>query len=191
MAHAGDVLEHPVTGERIQWRQVADDTAGGVLQADIWIKPGGFIAAAHIHPEQDEHFEILAGTATFLLDGSERSAEVGASFTVPAGHPHNWWNSGTDEVHAVVEFRPALRTEVFFETFFGLAKAGKVNAKGLPNLLQMAVILRAFAPEIRLAKPPRAVQTLAFAPLAFIGRLLGYRASYPAYSSKELGAWGT
>ncbi len=85
--------------------------------------------------------------------------------------------------------RPALRTEVFFETFFGLAQDGKVTRKGLPHLLQMAVILREFEPEMRLAQPPSGVQRALFAPLAVLGRLLGYRASYARYSSKPLEAW--
>lgn len=189
MAHAGDILEHPITGERLRWRQVAADTDGRLLQADIWMRPGGFVAAAHVHPLQEEKFEVIAGTAAFVLDGKESTASAGEIVTVPAGHPHVWWNFGDDEVHVLVELRPALRTEVFFETFFGLARDGKVTSKGLPHLLQLAVIIRAFRPEIRLATPPPAVQTALFAPLALIGRLLGRRPSYRAYSSRPLESW--
>ena len=189
MAHTGQIITHPVTGERLQWRQVAADTDGELLQGDLWLRPGGFIAAEHVHPLQEERFEILAGTVAFSLDGAQTVLGPGSTMTVPAGHPHVWWNSGDDEVHVVAEFRPALRTEVFFETFFGLAQDGKVTSKGLPHLLQMAVILRAFAPEMRLAKPPRAIQTAIFAPLALIGRLLGYRPSYDTYSAKPLEEW--
>jgi hypothetical protein len=64
---------------------------------------------------------------------------------VPAGTPHAWGNPGEEEVHLIVELRPALRTE----TFGGLAKEGKVSPKnGLPNLLQMAIILREYEDEI-------------------------------------------
>ena len=189
MAHAGEVLEHPVTGERLRWRQVAADTDGRLLQADVWMRPGGFVAAPHVHPLQEEKFEVVAGTATFVIDGTESTAGAGGTTTVPAGHPHVWWNSGDDEVHVLVELRPALRTEVFFETFFGLARDGKVNSKGLPSLLQLAVIMRAFRPEIRLAKPSAAVQTALFAPLAIIGRLFGRRASYKTYSPRPLDRW--
>ncbi|MBB3035715.1 cupin domain-containing protein [Hoyosella altamirensis] len=191
MAHAGGTLTHPVTGERLKWRQVATDTDGELLQADMWVRPGGFVAAAHIHPQQEERFEVLTGTAAFMLDGVKSTATAGQSVTVPAGHPHVWWNGGDDEVHVLVELRPALRTEVFFETFFGLAQDGKITQKGLPHLLQMAVILRAFAPEIRLAQPPSRVQAMLFAPLAALGRALGRRASYSKYSSKPLPMWET
>lgn len=191
MAHAGEILEHPVTGERLRWRQVASDTDGQLLQVDVWMRPGGFVAAPHVHPHQEERFEIIAGTASFVIDGAESTIGAGATATVPAGHPHTWWNSGDDEVHVLVELRPALRTEVFFETFFGLASDGKVTSRGLPHLMQLAVIMTAFRPEIRLAQPSRAVQNAVFAPLAIVGRLFGRRASYDTYSAKPLETWVT
>jgi len=77
--------------------------------------------------------------------------------------------------------RPALRTEAFFETVFGFARDGKTNETGIPNLLQAAVIVRSYADEFRLAKPPWPAQRALFVVLALIGELLGYRAHYPEY----------
>ena len=74
---------------------------------------------------------------------------------------------------------PALRFETFLETFFGLAVDGKTNEKGLPNPLQLAVLMRAYRDEVRLARPSPAVQALLFGPLAVLGRSIGYRSSYP------------
>jgi hypothetical protein len=48
----------------------------------------------------------------------------------------------------------------------------------LPNLLQLAVLLRAYRNELILARPPPLVQTVLFGLLASIGRLLGYKAEY-------------
>ena len=80
----------------------------------------------------------------------------------------------------------ALRMEEWFETFFGLQRDGKVNAKsGLPNLLQWAVISREYEDEIYLAWPPLLVQRVRFGLLATIGKLVGYKARYPAYSGSE------
>jgi hypothetical protein len=75
--------------------------------------------------------------------------------------------------------RPALKTEAFFETIWGLAKDGKVNDKGVPTLLRVALIAREYEDVFRLASPPWAVQRLLFGSLAPIGILLGYRAEYP------------
>ena len=62
MAKSGEVLEHPVTGERLIWRKVAGETQGQILQGDLFAKPGGHVAAAHVHPNQEERFEVLSGT---------------------------------------------------------------------------------------------------------------------------------
>jgi len=44
----------------------------------------------------------------------------------------------------VVEYRPALRTEVLFETLFGLGRDGKTDEEGSPRLLQGAVMLKEY-----------------------------------------------
>jgi hypothetical protein len=54
--------------------------------------------------------------------------------------------------------------------------------KGNPNPLQLAVIGREFAEEGRATRPPAAVQRIVLPPLAVLGRLLGYRGTYPQYS---------
>ena len=186
MAKPGDVLEHPVTREKIVVRKAAHDTNGELYQGDLYLQPGGFVAAEHIHPLQDEHFEVISGVLRGRVAGKESTSGPGEKVVVPAGTPHVWWNSGDDELHVLVEFRPALSIENFFETYFGLAQDGKVSPKtGLPNPVQMAVVMRAHRKELILARPPRLVQTLLFGLLAPIGRLIGYKAEYAYPHSKE------
>lgn len=50
----------------------------------------------------------------------------------------------------------------------------------MPNLLMMAPV--ALAGEVFLPKIPIPVQRVIFGALAFLGRFLGYRPSYPRYS---------
>ena len=133
MAKSGDVFQHPVTGERVVWRKVAGDTKGALLQGDLFVQPTGFVAAEHVHPNQEERFEVLAGTLRLRIDGKEYTLQVGEVAVVPPGRPHVWWNVGAEEAHVLGEFRPALRTEMFLETFFGLATDGKGNQKGCPT----------------------------------------------------------
>jgi quercetin dioxygenase-like cupin family protein len=186
MARSGDVLEHPVTGERVVWRKAARDTNGEFLRGDLYAGPGGFVAAEHVHPKQEERFEVLAGVLGLRIDGHERILQAGQIAVVPPGRPHVWWNAGDGEAHVLGEFRPALRTEMFFETFFGLARDGKTNRKGLPNPVRLAVLMREYEDELRLARPPFLVQKALFWPLAALGRLLDYRGWYPRYSSEPL-----
>lgn len=186
MAKSGDVLQHPVTGEKVIWRKVAADTQGQLLQGDLYAEPGGFVAAAHVHPNQEERFEVVSGRLRIRIDGEERLLSPGDVAVIPPGRPHVWWNAGEEVVHVVGEFRPALRTEMFFETFFGLATDGKTNRKGLPNPLRLAVLMREYEDELQLARPPLRAQKVLFGPLAAVGRLLGYRGWYPKYSTDPL-----
>jgi quercetin dioxygenase-like cupin family protein len=186
VARAGDVLEHPRTGETIVWLKVAGDTGGRMLEADMFARPGGHPAAAHVHPHQEERFRIVHGTVRLEVDGTERILGAGETASVPPGCAHTWANVGDEEACVRVEITPALRTEMFFETFFGLAKDGRTNDKGLPNPLSTAVILREYDDEIRLARPPAVVQRVVSTPLALVGRTLGYRGWYPRYTSEPL-----
>jgi mannose-6-phosphate isomerase-like protein (cupin superfamily) len=187
VANRGDVVEHPVTGERITFLETAEETNGEYALLELHVKPHGFVAAPHVHPRLQETFEIRKGSITFVIDGQEREVGPGEGASVPKGAPHAWWNSSDEEGVAVVEFRPALKAEEFFETFFGLAQDGKVSPKtGLPNLLWLAVIFGSYHGFAHITRPPLAVQRAIFTPLAAVAGLLGYRVPYPyPYSSNS------
>jgi hypothetical protein len=53
-----------------------------------------------------------------------------------------------------------------------------------PEARALALLIHDYEDELYLASPPLLVQRAMFGPLAFIGRLLGYRAEYP-YSGAE------
>ncbi len=179
MLKRGDVIENPITGEKMEFLQTSEDTDGSLLQLILTVKPNGFVAAAHIHPIQEERFMVKAGTLRFKTDDSESLLGNGREASIPRGTPHVWWNGGADELKAVVEFRPALQTEDLYSTLFALASAGKTNRMGVPNLLQIAVMNRKYQYEIYLAKPSIAVQKIFFRSIAWIGLLLGYKADFP------------
>jgi quercetin dioxygenase-like cupin family protein len=180
MAKSGDIIVHPVTGEKIIFRKTTSETGGELFQGELIVQPHGFVAAAHIHPKQEERFEVLAGSIKFRINGIESELHKGQTATVAPGAPHLWWNGSDLEARVLVNLRPALRSEEFFETFFGLAQDGKVDQKtGLPNPLVLALIMREFRNEICLAKPPVAVQRVLFGVLGSVGRLRGYQGVYP------------
>jgi len=66
-------------------------------------------------------------------------------------------------------------------TIQGLAKAGHFNAKGLPNLLQLGVLIETTMPATYLAGPPIALQRALFVTLGWMGRIAGYKTAYPEY----------
>jgi quercetin dioxygenase-like cupin family protein len=178
MIHAGDTIRNPVTGERIVFHQTSRETNGEAVVFETFVQPNGFVAAAHVHPKQEERFEIVAGTLGLNVGGEEIVTGPGETLTIPAGTPHRFWNAGDDEVRFRCEVRPALEFEQLLETMFALAADGKTNEKGMPNLLRLAVIARAHFDVVRLPFPPAFLQRLGLALGAPMGRLLGYRPTY-------------
>jgi quercetin dioxygenase-like cupin family protein len=178
MIRAGDAIENPVTGERIVFHKTSRETNGEAVVIEAFVKPTGFVAAAHVHPHQDERFEVLRGTVGFRSGKQKLELGPGGRLTIPAGTPHAFWNAGEDEAHFVCEVRPALQFEQLLETMFALANDGKTNRKGLPNPLRLAVIAREHFEDVRLPFPPVWMQRAGLAMGAPLGRLFGYGAVY-------------
>jgi quercetin dioxygenase-like cupin family protein len=178
MIRAGDVIENPVTGERILFRTTSAETNGEAVVIECWVDPNGFVAKPHVHPYQEERFEILRGSVMFRLNGQLLAAAPGDRVLVPRGAAHQFWNDGEDEAHFVCEIRPALQFEQLLETMFSLAADGRTNRKGMPNPLRLAVIAAAHFDTVRLPSPPAWLQRVGLALGAPVGRLLGFRPTY-------------
>jgi quercetin dioxygenase-like cupin family protein len=185
---AGDVIENPVTGERIVFRKTSRETGGQAVVIETYVQPNGFVAAAHVHPSQEERFEVLSGEVGFKIGREKTVAGPGQRLVVPAGTPHKFWNAGDDEAHFVCEIRPALQFEQLIETMFSLATDGKTNRKGMPNPLRLAVIANEHFDTVRLPFPPAFVQRIGLAVGAPLGRLLGYGATYVPEVEAEVAA---
>jgi len=178
MISAGDTIHNPITGERLVFRKTSRETGGQAVVIETFVQPSGFVAAAHVHPSQEERFEILRGSVGFKVGRKKLVAGPGQRLTVPAGTPHKFWNAGDDEAHFVCEVRPALQFESLIETMFSLAADGRTNRKGMPNPLRLAVIANAHFDTVQLPFPPALVQKLGLAVGAPLGRVLGYGATY-------------
>jgi mannose-6-phosphate isomerase-like protein (cupin superfamily) len=177
MIRKGDRLENPVTGEVLIFHRTSSETGGEAVLVETIVRPGGFVAAAHMHPHQTERFEVLEGTVGLRVGDQELLARPGDVATVGPGTPHRFWNAGEGVARFLCEVRPALEFESLIETMFTLAAEGKTNRKGLPNPLRLAVIAKAHFDTVRLPFPPAWLQRAGLALGAPLGRLLGYQAT--------------
>jgi quercetin dioxygenase-like cupin family protein len=177
MIRNGDRLENPVTGEVMIFHCTSHETGDDVVQVETIVRPGGFVAARHVHPYQTERFEVLEGELGLRVGDREFLAGLGDVAIVPPGMPHHFWNAGDGEARFLCEVRPALGFESLIETMFTLAAEGKTNRNGLPNPLRLAVIARSHFDTVRLPFPPAWMQRAALAVGARLGRLIGYRAT--------------
>jgi len=189
MAQRGESIENPLTGERMTFLKTTADTNGQSLEFEF-IAPPGWSVPAHIHPYQQERTEMISGVLSGRVAGEDFRLLPDEIRVVPSGVVHAWRNpSEEEEARFSVEFSPALKMESGFETAWGLARDGKATKAGVPkNPLQLVVLASEHKDEVYLPRPPIAVQKALFAIfdlLAPIGRLLGYRASYPEYGAPE------
>lgn len=178
MAYAGKVIESPDT--KLVFLKTAADTDGELLRFEQFVQPNHAPVPAHVHGRQEERFVVVSGRMGVRAAGSEKVVGPGEEIVVPPGTPHTFWNTDDEVLHHVVELRPALDMETFFETVFGLQRDGRLVEGRPPNPLMMAPIVVGY--ENWLAGPPVGLQRLLLPPLALLGRLLGYRSSYPKYS---------
>ena len=179
MARRRRTLVNPASGERITFHATAAETDGELVAIDLELPEGGRVPGGlHIHPHQEERFEVVSGVMRFRMRRERIIARPGDVVVVPAGVRHDFANAGDETALVRVEIRPALRMEQLFETAVALAEQGRTMFGGIPRPLDLALFTREFEQEVQAAFPPRWVQRLALAPLAWLagwrGRDLGH-----------------
>jgi quercetin dioxygenase-like cupin family protein len=172
---AGDVIANPAARMRLRLAQTASETGGDLLEMEATYEPGSVEPLEHFHPQQDEHFEIVAGRMEAQVGGERRTLSEGDVLDIPAGTVHAMWNSTGEETRVIWQTRPALRSEEFFRLVGRLAQEGQLTPKGTRNPLVGAAVMQDFRDEFRPTNPPAAVQAVAFPVLAVVARILGRR----------------
>ena len=178
MFHAGDQIENPVTGERLVFHETSAETKGERVVFETIVQPGGFVAAAHLHPYQTERFEVLAGTVGMRRGKEKVELRAGETVSVERDTPHKFWNAGDGEARFVSTVTPVLQFERLIATMYSLAAAGKTNRKGMPNPLRLAVIANHHFDDVRLPLIPQTLQKLGLVLGAPAGRIVGYNATF-------------
>lgn len=163
------------------------DTNGELLQIEYWLYPYARKGSrdTHIHPHAEERLTIYSGTLNYILDGKNLTASAEQVVTFPTPRVHAFRNDNSEPVRMLVEFRPALDMETLLETMAGLARDGKTDKAGNPNIFHLAVIGKAYEREYRSTRIPLVLQRVMLPVLAVVGRWLGYRARYDRYSGPE------
>ena len=171
MAHRGQQITNPRTGQTMAFLTMTAD----LLRIESVNPVAGEREPLHVHPRQQSGAEVVSGELIFEVDGARRRLSAGESISIPPGTPHRFWNEGPQAATSIQSFEPALETAAFFETLFALAAEDKLDAKGMPRPLQLAVLVPEFADEIRPASPPWPLLRALSAVLGPIARRRGYR----------------
>ena len=173
-------LHNPKTRETITFLKTSEETGGELLQMSYTMAPRGRIADEHSHPNQEMTITVKSGVLTCTIGGVDRTMRAGDSVVIPPGVPHFQRNDTDEEVHAIEEYRPALRMQGFFEVLAGWANEGKTDEFGLPTPLRLAILLRYFDKTIRSTSVRSNLRARILAPLA---TLRGYRKELEGYLS--------
>lgn len=166
------------------FRRTGGDTNGELLEADLYVSPGGFVRD-HMHPTQQETFTGVSGTFELEVAGKLRRIGPGDKLVIPPRTPHGFKNA-PEEAQLLVEVRPALHLDDYFRTFLGLSRDRRLSmpVKGLPHpLLQVALVMERYAPEIAAPRIPISLQRLSWRLLGALARRRGLSASFPEYGA--------
>ena len=144
MAQSGDVIDNPVQQHSVKFIETSAQSNGASLKLEYTIQPGGKALPWHIHLKQAEHFTVVSGQLGIRLDTFENITilNVGEEIHIEAKRPHQFYNaSDTEPVTAIFEVTPAGEFETFLQTYYGLARDGKIRKSQVPvDLLQAAVL---------------------------------------------------
>jgi quercetin dioxygenase-like cupin family protein len=181
MAYAGQILENPQSGERFRFVKTAADTNGEYLEFELELQPDGKVPGKHVHPKQEERFEVLDGTMKFKLGHKTIVAKAGDVVVVPPGKAHKFANGGLIPAHVRVTVTPALKMEELFETVCELAADGRTLRNGMPRPLDLALFVSQYRDEVQAPFPPAPIQRATLAPLAAIAKARGHHERYDCF----------
>ena len=182
----GEIWENPVTREyatilEVPWHNQEDRAV-----AELSARVGARVMGEHLHPSIVERFTPLEGELTVKRNGQTGIVRKGETVVIEPGVWHDWWNATDRDVRVRVEITPGQRFVHMIETFFGLARLGHTDSKGMPGPLQLALSAQEFRDVLVFRAPPPLIQRIVFGALAPIAHGRGYRATYPQLSRTTL-----
>jgi quercetin dioxygenase-like cupin family protein len=157
---------------------------GARMRARVTFKEGVMIIAPHVHPNQDESYEVESGNLTYILDGKKRVAGPGATFHLPKGIPHRHFCEGPGDAVAIQTIAPGLDFDFMFESIFGLGSEGRTLG-GLDQVVQGLVWIRKMKSKLLRAGVPAWLQYALAWVITPIAYRFGYRAVYQRFSGEE------
>lgn len=109
-----------------------------VLEVEAVYAAEGSPPPPHLHPAQEERFEILEGAMTACVGSEEaRTVPAGETLVIPSGTRHKMWNAETSVARVRWETRPALRTDEWFRAIDAAIRDAGGEMPGLDVLLPL------------------------------------------------------
>ena len=155
MAFGGQVLDNPISGERITFRKTAADTDGDLLVIDLELSPDGHVPGAHAHPLQEERFQVTQGTMKFRRGARTLTVRAGDRVVVPHGTVHRFENTGDAPAHVRVEVQAGPEDGRAVRNHGCTRPRGADHGSGMPYPLELALFMSESMPRSALRCCPR------------------------------------
>lgn len=149
----------------------ATDLVDQPLTVEAEFAPGAR-SGQHVHPHQEERYEVLSGVLDVFLDGRWRSLQPAQSVHIPRGAVHAFRNSANTAARALNTHDPGLRFQEYLECLEQLIREGKVTGmSGLRNGIYLSLHSMEFRREFMSVRPP----DWFLRALASVGGTLGFK----------------
>jgi mannose-6-phosphate isomerase-like protein (cupin superfamily) len=127
------IHDNPVIKNRIEFKELCEDTCGTRTVAEIILKDGGKVPL-HYHYEFSEYYEVLEGELKMQIGKEIRTLRKGEYVLVPVRTNHRYFNDSGKDVKFKVVIQPGnIGYQLLVSVLNGLARDRRVNKDGLPT----------------------------------------------------------
>ena len=127
------IHENPVLQNRIEFKELCEESSGTRTVAEITLKSGGKIPL-HYHFEFSEYYEVLEGELKMQVGKEIKTLHKGDYLLIPVKTAHRYFNESGKEVKFKVVIQPGnIGYQLLVSVLNGLARDRKVNKQGLPK----------------------------------------------------------
>lgn len=124
--------DNPVLQNRIEFKELCEETGGTRTVAEVTLKNGGNIPL-HYHFEFSEYYEVLEGELKMQVGKEIKTLHKGDYLLIPVKTLHRYFNESGNDVKFKVVIQPGnIGYQLLVSVLNGLARDRKVNKQGLP-----------------------------------------------------------
>ncbi|HEY3456011.1 MAG TPA: cupin domain-containing protein [Bryobacteraceae bacterium] len=126
---------NPLRAGGFGWVKVSSkDTGGAWSMFESPVAPQGGVPL-HVHPHQEEWFQVLEGEFLFEVGGEQRRLISGMSILGPRQVPHRWKNTGTSIGKLLFLVQPAGWLEECFAALSQLPENQRRDVRRFTEIL--------------------------------------------------------
>lgn len=133
-------IVNPVFHDVVTFVKTSEETHGEYSELEVVLGAGGG-NPLHRHTEFAETFIAVQGELGLVVGKTTIFLKPGDEVTVPRGTVHRFFNRNDNAIKFRLLFTPGhTGAENMLRILYGLARDGKTNRKGLPNLMTIALV---------------------------------------------------